>query len=281
MRDRKNGGDVDDDVTVTIDAQRCGEIIFTRLATLNTMGAAAPNDVTTWFRIILDRIIEFGDANDNGRLDDGDTIRSTYDLTTAICEYKRSQVILDGQPCDTVTVYDTAGVITFTFTVCSSRLSIGARTVPSRSAFEILEIHYSFAARDSKLALIFDAYTKDVTNSFVWNPPYLTVTNARTGFDLGSYKFDLNARTGDNDQIPLNFDLSPLAVLNAHPLMGETRAARLLVSVDAFSPGYLIIDPEMGAGNGPALSGATHVGVSPIVLLFALLFSALLAFLRL
>jgi len=281
MRDTKNNGDVHDDVTVTIDAARCGEIIFTRAATLNTMGAAAPNDVTTYFRIILDRIIEFGDANGDGRLNDGDSIRSTFDLSTATCAYKRTQVDLDGQPCDTITVYDTTGVITFTFTVCSSRLSIGARTVPSRSAFEILEIHYSFAARDSKLALIFDAYTKDNTNSFVWNPPYLSIHNARTGFDLGSYKFDLNARTGDNDQIPLNFDLSPLAVASGAPLSGETRAARLLVSVDAFSPGYLIIDPEMAAGNGPALSGATHVGVSPIVFLFALLFSALLAFVRL
>jgi len=255
MRDSRDGGDVRDDVNVTIGVRpgRCGDIVFVRQATAIVAGADVA-DVDTYFRLVLSTVVEFGDANNNGRLDDGDDIRSKLDVSSLSCEIKTSSTTFNGARCYTVAVYDTTGVLTFTFTICSSALSIGTRTVPARSAFEILEIHWSYSSKDSKLALFFDAFSLGVNDVFQWVSSSSTlVLNGPSGFNKGSLTFDLHARSGDNDAIPLDFNLQKVNVLSTVAALAvEHTAFRLIVSCDAFSPFPLVIDPVYSAGDQPS-----------------------------
>jgi hypothetical protein len=273
MPDTRNGGDVRDDLSVTVGVKtgRCGDIVFVRGASALVAGAIA-NDVSTTFRVVLSNVLEFGDANDNGRLDDGDDIRAKLDVSTLSCEIKTSSSTVNGATCYTVAVYDTTGVLTFTFTICSAALTIGTRNVPTRSAFEILEIQWPYSARDSKLALFFDAFSLGVNDDFEWVAATSTlVLNGPGGYNKGSLTFDLHARSGDNNVIPLDFQLQQVSALGTvSALATEHTAYRLIVSVDAFAPFPLIIDPVFSGGNQPATSSAVSAALSFIALIASL-----------
>jgi hypothetical protein len=282
MRDTRDGGAVNDNVNVTISAGRCGEVVFVREATLVPGAAVDIAAVSTYFRLILESLIEFGDANNNGELDDGDDIRTKLDLSSLTCAIKRSSVTFNGAECFTITVYDLTGVITFTFTICSSSLTIGSRSIPARSAFEILEIHWQYSASDSKLALFFDAYSRNIGDVFTWDAATSSlILNNGNGFNKGSLTFDLNARSGDNDAIPLKYKLSNVLVSSVTPIAGESKVYRLIVSVDAFSPYPLIIDPVYSAGNQPSTvtastSEASHAVAAVYAAVFVILASIVL-----
>jgi hypothetical protein len=278
MRDGRDGGAVNDDVDVTIASGKCGEIVFTRQATLASSTTAEIRDVTTYFRLILQYVVEFGDVDDSGDLSDGDDIRYKLDVDTLTCDIKRSSSSFSGATCYTITVYSDDGILTFTYTICSAAITIGTRDIPSRSAFEILEVHWPFHARDSKLAFWFDAYTRNVGDIFTWDAASATLL---LNNNRGSLKMDLQARSGDNDIIPLHFRLVGLPLSNARARPDENKAYRLIVSADAYAPTPLIIDPVFNAGNQPATvttadSSATHVHVGVLLIVVSFILALVL-----
>jgi len=119
---------------------------------------------------------------------------------------------------------------------------------------------------------------------FVWDDASSALILNRNANDLaknrGSLAFDLHARSADNDQIPLHFELQPLVLANSHRLNSENKAYRLIVSADAFSPLPLIIDPVYSGGNevstqgGDTYSASSHA-VASVAVLLALLASVL------
>jgi len=268
MNENRDSNNVRD--TVGIRVEKCGDVIMSRTATYVGAGMPStdPTTVNTYFRLVLDRIVEFSDVNDDGVLNDGDTVRSFVDVTTLTCSYTRNPVTVSGQTCDTVTFVDSAGVFTLTFTLCSPGITIGTRSVPQRASFEVLEIHYPYSRRDSKLAVIFNAFAKNIGDTFSWNSAGVLLLNNGPGGNKGSLTFDLNARVGDAS-IPLNFQLyasTTDADSISKRLATENKSAKLVVSVDAFAPFPLVIDPFYQAGF---LSASAQTSISVLVLLFA------------
>jgi len=261
MRDTRSSGNVHDDVNVTIVAEvgRCGDVVIVREATAVVLDdGVVVADVSTYFRLMFSTVVEFGDANDNGRLDDNDDIRTILNISSLACSIKTSSSIINGAQCYTVAVYDSTAILTLTFTVCSASLTIGSRSVPARSAFEILEIQWPYSASDSKLAIFFDVFTLSVEDTFEWisSSSSLALNNA-AGLNKGSLTFDLTARSGSNDNIPLNFDLQSVSISTVAALAIERTAFRLIVSIDAFAPYPLILDPVYSGGNQESTQSAT------------------------
>jgi len=196
-------------------------------------------------RLMLWEVVEFIDANDNCKPDDGDRVVSRIRLTdlTWRAVLKRD---VDGTVFYTVSVSDSQGYFLFVFSMSADKYTVGSTTIPV-GARMTMELNYPTQSSDSKLFLVFKIVLGSNLRLDGADVGALKIYNS-ANTQVGTVSLDRFVRVGARGTI--NFNLALLGDTTAGDSTQLTvpsggKVFTLAACYETTCPGKVVYDPVM------------------------------------